>query len=69
MFTSQMRQLGGAYSTTTIEKLNNNNDKDHIDTGKRVQKNEFAAINQGPVNDLTLHLLIVGFFELLSDKT
>ena len=28
---------------------NNNNNKDHIYTGKLVQQNEFAAINQGPV--------------------
>ena len=28
----------------------NNDDKDHIYTGKLVQQNEFAAINQGPVN-------------------
>ena len=29
---------------------NNNNNKGHIYTGKLVQQNEFAAINQGPVN-------------------
>ena len=28
---------------------NNNNNKDYIYTGKLVQQNEFAAINQGPV--------------------
>ena len=28
----------------------NDNNKDHIYTGKLAQQNEFAAINQGPVN-------------------
>ena len=27
-----------------------NNNKDHIYTGKLAQQNEFAAMNQGPVN-------------------
>ena len=31
------------------EDVNTNNNKDHIYTGKLFQQNEFAAINQGPV--------------------
>ena len=35
-----------------ITNNDNDNNEDHIYTGKLVQQNEFAAINQGPVTTL-----------------
>ena len=43
-----------------MEKSNNNDDnKDHIYTGKLVQQNEFAAINQEPLRVCVIHACVL----------